>query len=101
MMLRARADLVDREFLRDAGHLVPDSLDGVFLSRDMRHRTREGYTGSPQLASTDKGQKRFDLVTEGLMTTITTLLSADTTPGDNVDGLHRIVGVVDSVVRSV
>ena len=75
MMLHVRPDLVDREFLRDAGQLVPDSLDGVFLSRDMRHRTREGYTGSPQLASADKGHRLFDLVTERLVTTVTTLLS--------------------------
>jgi creatinine amidohydrolase len=64
MMLHVRPDLVDRERCTDAGELIDDTVDGVFLGRDMRHRTREGYTGRPDLASPGKGSQLFDAITE-------------------------------------
>ena len=67
MMLHVRPDLVDREKLVDAGELVTDSLHGVFLSRDMRQRTREGYTGRPDLASAVKGQRLFAGIVDRLV----------------------------------
>ena len=51
MMLHVRPELVVREKIADAGELVTDSIDGVFLSRDMCQRTRAGYTGRPDLAT--------------------------------------------------
>ncbi|HEY3963484.1 MAG TPA: creatininase family protein [Planctomycetaceae bacterium] len=66
MMLHVRPDLVNRERLADAGELVTDSLQGVFLSRDMRQRTREGYTGRPDLASAAKGERLFHGIVDRL-----------------------------------
>ena len=75
MMLHVRPDLVDTTLLSDAGMLVDDSIDGVFLGRDMRHRTREGFTGRPDLASAEKGGKMFELVLSGLVATAGKLLA--------------------------
>jgi creatinine amidohydrolase len=66
MMLHVRPDLVNRERLADAGELVTDSLQGVFLSRDMRQRTREGYTGRPDLATAAKGERLFSGIVDRL-----------------------------------
>ena len=75
LMLHVRPDLVDRELLSDAGVLIPDSIGSVFLSRDMRQRTREGFTGRPDQASEEKGEKLFGHVVNGLVSTVQTLLS--------------------------
>jgi creatinine amidohydrolase len=66
MMLHVRPDLVNRDRLADAGELVTDSLQGVFLSRDMRQRTREGYTGRPDLATAAKGERLFSGIVDRL-----------------------------------
>jgi len=65
MMLHLRPDLVRPE-RRDAGTLVDDNIQGVFLSRDMRHRTREGFTGRPDLASAEKGRRLFTGIVDRL-----------------------------------
>ena len=65
MMLHVRPDLVARQQLA-AGELVTDCLQGVFLSRDMRQRTRQGYTGRPDLASPEKGARLFSGIVEHL-----------------------------------
>jgi creatinine amidohydrolase len=74
MMLHVRPDLVSREQLADAGELVTDSLHGVFLSRDMRQRTRTGYTGRPDLASAAKGQQLFRGIVDRLTSLAAELL---------------------------
>ncbi len=75
MMLHLRPELVNHEKLADAGELVPDQIDGLFVSRDMRQRTREGYTGRPDLASAEKGERLFDGIVDRLASTAQQLLS--------------------------
>ena len=53
---------------------MPDQLDGLFVSRDMRQRTREGYTGSPEVASTEKGRQLFKGIVDRLVSTVEKLL---------------------------
>ena len=75
MMLHVRPELVDKGRLADAGELVPDRMDGVFLSRDMRQRTREGCTGRPDLATAEKGKQLFGGIVDGLVSTVEKLLN--------------------------
>ena len=75
MMLHVRPDLVDTQKLADAGQLIPDQLDGVFLSRDMRQRTREGFTGRPDLATAEKGEQLFEGIVDRLVATVEKLLN--------------------------
>jgi creatinine amidohydrolase len=74
MMLHVRPELVDDALRANAGHLVPDNLDGVFLARDMRQRTREGCTGRPDLATAEKGKLLLDGIVNRLVATLETLL---------------------------
>ena len=74
MMLHVRPDLVGPN-RADAGELVPDQLDGVYLSRDMRQRTRDGYTGRPDLATAEKGKRLFNGIVDQLVTTAEKLLT--------------------------
>lgn len=67
LMLHVRPDLVDTEKAKDAGDLVSDVVDGFYICRDMKQRTREGYTGRPDLASSEKGAQLFQAVTAGLV----------------------------------
>lgn len=66
MVLHLRPDLVDQDNLNDAGELVPSEIQGIFVSRDMRQRTAQGYTGRPDLASPEKGAKLFNGVVDRL-----------------------------------
>ncbi len=75
MIMHIRPELVLREKIADAGALVADNLDGVFLSRDMCQRTRQGYTGRPDLASAAKGAKLFSGIVERLVTLANKLLN--------------------------
>lgn len=74
MMMHVRPDLVSREDLTDAGELVPDQIDGLFLSRDMRQRTRQGYTGRPDLASAETGERLFNGIVDRLASALEKLL---------------------------
>jgi creatinine amidohydrolase len=67
MMLHVRPDLVQRDKIADAGQLIPDVMNGVFLSRDMCQRTRDGYTGRPDLASPQKGAALFRGIVDRLV----------------------------------
>lgn len=67
MMFYLRPELVDESRIADAGELVPDQLHGVFLSRDMQQRTKQGFTGRPDLASAEKGKRLFDGIVEELV----------------------------------
>lgn len=75
MMLHVRPELVDNARRADAGELVPDQLDGLFLSRDMRQRTRDGFTGRPDLASAEKGRRLFDGIVDQVVCIVETLLT--------------------------
>ncbi len=67
LMLHLRPELVSAESLADAGELGADQIQGVFVSRDMRQRTREGFTGRPDLASAAKGERLFSGIVERLV----------------------------------
>lgn len=75
LMLHIRPDLVDTQSLEDAGMLVPDQIDGLFVSRDMMQRTQSGYTGRPDLATSEKGMKLFSAIRKRLVASVETLLS--------------------------
>jgi len=74
MIQHLRPELVDNGRLADAGRLVTDEVDGVFLSRDMRQRTQEGCTGRPDLATAEKGERLFGGITDRLVTLVERLL---------------------------
>ena len=61
--------------LANAGETVADVIDGLYVSRDMLQRTREGFTGRPDLASADKGRRLFDTIVDQLVITAQKLLS--------------------------
>lgn len=74
MIQHLRPELVDNGRIDDAGTLVTDVIDGVFLSRDMRQRTQEGCTGRPDLATAEKGERLFDGITDRLVSLVERLL---------------------------
>ena len=74
MILHLRSELVDSARLADAGTLVTDQIDGVFLSRDMRQRTQEGFTGRPDLATAEKGERLFTGIADRLVSLVERLL---------------------------
>jgi len=74
MMLHVRPELVITEKMANAGDLVADQIDGVFLSRDMRQRTAEGFTGRPDLATAEKGKRLFDGIVDRLASLVERLL---------------------------
>ena len=67
LMLHLRPDLVDQSKLADAGQLVDDVIDGFYVSRDMTQRTREGFTGRPDLATAEKGERLFHTIVDRLV----------------------------------
>lgn len=75
MMLHLRPELVDTARVRNAGELVPDTLNGFHIARDMRQRTRDGCTGRPDLASAEKGSKLFSAIVEQMSHTVRVLLA--------------------------
>ncbi|MCA9044021.1 MAG: creatininase family protein [Planctomycetaceae bacterium] len=75
LMLHLHPHLVDQSQVRNAGPLVTDRIDNLFVSRDMRQRTREGCTGFPELATAEKGSKLFEGIVLRLHETVQRLLS--------------------------
>ena len=78
LMLHIRPELVDTSKLSNAGKLIPDTLDGMFVSRDLYQRTKEGCTGRPDLATPEKGKQLFNLILENLTQTTQKLLQQPT-----------------------
>lgn len=74
MVLHLRPELVDEEQVANAGQLITDQIDGLFVSRDMWQRTQAGCTGRPDLASAEKGRRLFDGIVELLGSTVERLL---------------------------
>jgi creatinine amidohydrolase len=66
MILHLFPHLVNRDEMKDAGPLIADQIDGLFISRDMHQRTRAGCTGRPDLASAEKGELLFECIVERL-----------------------------------
>ena len=75
LMLHIRPDLVDMQKAENAGDLVPDVVDGFYVSRDMLQRTKAGYTGRPDLASAEKGARLFKSILKGMNRLANSLLS--------------------------
>lgn len=75
LMLHLRPELVDTKAIQPAGELVADKLDGMFVCRDMKQRTKSGFTGRPDLATAAKGQILFDGIVSNLLAFIRELQS--------------------------
>ena len=75
LILHLRPELVDRDLAADAGPLVADQMDGMFVSRDMWQRTKAGFTGRPDLATAAKGSRLFDAIVQRLEALTTRLLT--------------------------
>lgn len=60
MIMHLRPELVDTPKLADAGFWQPDAVEGLYVSRDMMQRTKDGCTGRPDLATPEKGAAMFD-----------------------------------------
>ncbi len=74
LMLHIRPDLVETENLANAGELIPDIVQGFYISRDMSQRTQNGFTGRPDLATAEKGKLLFEAIVKGLVDLTHTLL---------------------------
>ena len=75
MIMHLRPELIDADHVADAGELVTDQLNGLFVSRDMRQRTLAGCTGRPDLASAEKGKLLFEGIVDRLAATVQRLLA--------------------------
>jgi creatinine amidohydrolase len=75
LMFHLRPELVNRDQLANAGELVADQINGVFLSRDMRQRTQAGCTGRPDLATAVKGERLFNEIVNRLVALVNRLQS--------------------------
>ena len=59
MIQHLRPELVDEPHRAHAGPWLPDGVEGLFISRDMKQRTQAGCTGRPDLATPEKGASMF------------------------------------------
>lgn len=75
VIMHLRPELVATDRLANAGVLVPSEIDNLFVSRDMFHRTKEGCTGRPDLATAEKGKLLFEGIAERLTSTAKSMLS--------------------------
>ena len=75
VIMHLRPELVNQSAMANAGELVANSIDGLFVSRDMKHRTAAGCTGRPDLATAEKGKSLFDGIIERLTATAEKLLA--------------------------
>jgi creatinine amidohydrolase len=75
MIQHLRPDLVIEEDRAHAGLWLPDVIEGVFVSRDMKQRTLHGCTGRPDLASAEKGAALFPAIVERVGVAIKALLA--------------------------
>ncbi len=75
MMMHLRPELVQNDLIVNAGELIPDELDGIFIARDMKQRTQQGCTGRPDLATPVKGEDLMEEIVNRLESTVQTLLN--------------------------
>lgn len=85
MIMHLRPELVDTPQLADAGFWQPDLVEGLFVSRDMKQRTKAGCTGRPDLATPEKGAAMFEGIVGRVCEAVDTLLAAKL--GDNYEDL--------------
>ncbi|SMP72345.1 creatinine amidohydrolase [Neorhodopirellula lusitana] len=69
LIMHLRPELVDASQLSEAGVLIPDVVEGMYLCRDLKQRTLHGFTGNPYLATAEKGKRLFDGIVEQLTQT--------------------------------
>lgn len=62
MIMHLRPELVDSDKIENQSGWLPDLVDGLFVCRDMKQRTKAGATGRPDLASPEKGAALFDAI---------------------------------------
>jgi creatinine amidohydrolase len=62
MIMHLRPELVDTDKLADQSGWLPDVLDGLFICRDLKQRTKAGATGRPDLATPEKGAALFKAI---------------------------------------
>lgn len=74
MIMHLCPELVNHDELRDAGDLGADDIEGLFLPRDMKHRTKEGCTGRPDLATAEKGAEMFQGIVDRVTVAVQTIL---------------------------
>jgi len=75
MVMHLRPGIVDEEKREHAGPWLPDVVEGLFVSRDMKQRTQAGCTGRPDLASSEKGATMFTGIVERICQAIEKLLA--------------------------
>jgi len=75
MIMHLRPELVDEAQLADAGELVSDNINGLFIARDMKHRTKQGCTGTPNLATAAKGEQLFTGIVKRLVQSVDKMLN--------------------------
>ena len=75
MIMHVRPELVRTEHVHPAGQLIDDVVNGVYVSRDMKQRTNDGFTGRPDLATAEKGEKFFNAVVDKHVETVNSLLT--------------------------
>jgi len=74
MIMHLRPELVDEDRIADQSGWLPDVVDGLFVSRDMKQRTRAGATGRPDLASAEKGSALFEAIVEKVASVVDRLV---------------------------
>lgn len=70
LIMHLRPDLVHANDVEDATDYIRDMQHGVFICQDMAQRTRNGYTGRPDLATAEKGAAMFDAIVTRVAETI-------------------------------
>ncbi|TWT60461.1 creatininase family protein [Rubinisphaera italica] len=74
LIMYLHPELVQQDIIANAGALIPDEIDGLFVSRDMKQRTRQGCTGRPDLATVEKGKVLMEGIVKRLESTVQKLL---------------------------
>lgn len=74
MIQYLRPELVDEAARAHAGPWLPDVIEGLFVSRDMKQRTRAGCTGRPDLASAEKGAALFGPIVDRVCVAVRAML---------------------------
>jgi creatinine amidohydrolase len=75
MIQHLRPELVDEPQRAHAGPWLPDVVEGLFVSRDMKQRTQAGCTGRPDLATAEKGAAMFAGIVERVAVAVRAMLA--------------------------
>ena len=75
MIQHLRPELVDEPKRVHAGPWLPDVVEGLFVSRDMKQRTQAGCTGRPDLATAEKGAAMFQGIVDRVGVAVKAMLA--------------------------